>query len=118
MKDKSEKTVARTAYTKPLDKPVSYTFTWKIYEDKDEVPAPTPKQLREYWNAKAKAKARQEALVAALTAAGIEKPTLENDEQFRLQQMYKILVASGKSEDEARDLASTTLGIEWADEDE
>ena len=60
--------------------------------------------------------ARQKALSAALDAAGIVKPNLENDEQLRLREFFKVVMSSKKyTEQQARELASTTLGIAWAD---
>jgi len=119
MEAKTESTVAKTAYGKTLDKPINYSFSWDNYSNHAEVVAAndglTEKEIVDVRNAERKAAARQAALTAALTAAGIQKPTLENDPQFRLQQMVKILEASGKSTAEARDLASVTLGLEWAE---
>jgi hypothetical protein len=77
---------------------------------------PTDAVILKLVNAQRKANARQKAMQAAWDAAGLIKPTLENDEQLRLKGMFKILIAAGKDEAEARTIASATLGIEWADD--
>jgi hypothetical protein len=105
------------AYGKPLATAISYEAEYDLFENISEVRSaneyPSDSDVVKFLNAQKKANARQKATVAALDAAGIVKPTLENDSQFRLREMVKILVAAGKSEDEARTLASATLGIEW-----
>lgn len=64
-------------------------------------------------NDKRKAKARGKAINAVLDAAGIPKPNLENDPQFRLKKMFDVLVSNGKSEDEAKAIAASVLGLTW-----
>jgi hypothetical protein len=108
------------AYGKSLDTAISYEAEYNLFESAAELRQanewPSDSDIVKFKNAQAKANARQKATVAALDAAGIIKPTLENDEQLRLREMVKILVAAGKSEAESRTLASATLGIEWASE--
>ena len=65
-------------------------------------------------NNKRKAKARQKAMNAALDAAGIEKPTME-DPQVQLATMIKGLKAAGKSDVDARTIAETALGVKLAE---
>lgn len=107
------------AYGKTLETPISYEAEYNLFESPAEMKSanewPSDTDIVKFKNAQSKANARQKATVAALDAAGIIKPTLENDEQLRLREMSKILIAAGKSESEARALASATLGIEWAE---
>jgi hypothetical protein len=119
MESMTETATAKTAYGKTLDTPIDYTFNWDNYtgyvevrDAKDELSEDEVVKVR---NGERKAKARQAALTEALDKAGIKKPTLEDDPQFRLRSMYNILIAAKKSPTEARDLASKTLGIEWAE---
>lgn len=119
MERKTDKSVIETAYGKKLDTPIPYSFSWDECKDEAEVRAeklyPNGETITKFVNATAKANARQKALTAALEAAGIEKPTLENDAQLRLRKMYDILVANGDSHEVARQAASAHLKIEWAD---
>lgn len=119
MKTETFEAVAEQAYGKKLDTPIKYSGSFEKYENINEVRAANDllkddEQVK-VRNAERKSTARQAALTAALTAAGIEKPTIENDEQLRLTKMYDILIAAKKSHDEARAIASATLGIEWAE---
>jgi hypothetical protein len=66
-------------------------------------------------NNKRKAKARQKSMNDTLSEAGIEKPTME-DPQVQLLTIYKALRAAGRSEDKARELAETTLGVTFTTE--
>ena len=98
---------------------LAYETSYDKFENIDEVNAakafPKDSEIVDMLNAKAKAAARMAATTAKLAEVGIEKPTLENDEQLRLKKMYEIFIASKKSPDEARALASAALGIEWAE---
>lgn len=122
MKTKTKSTTTSTAYGKALDTPLPYSFSWDTYESIDEVRAAND-LLNDSEQVKARNRERQnnaraKALEAALKAAGFEKPTLENDPQMRLKEMLKVLMSTKKyTEDAARDLASTTLGIAWEDDD-
>jgi hypothetical protein len=61
-------------------------------------------------NANRKANERQKLMKAALDAAGIQKPTLEDPaEQYK--QMVKILVLSGKDNATAEKIARASLGL-------
>jgi hypothetical protein len=102
---------------------VPFSFTWRIYETIEEMQAAgasmTAKQQLKAVNAANKQTARQAALTAALDAAGIVRPTIENDDQLRLRNMFTVLMSSKRySEEEARELAATNLGVEWADDDD
>lgn len=123
MLDKQKKAIAYRAYGKKLDNPVPYQFDWSEYQSNVEQKAAndmlSDDEQRKARNTLRKTKARQAALTAALSAAGIEKPTEENDEQLRLKNMVKTIMSGKKhTMEQAREIASKTLGIEWADEDE
>lgn len=109
-----------SAYGKSLEKPISFSGSFNAYTDIGEVRAandfPSDKEIVDFRNAQRKATEVQKARTAALDAAGIIKPTLENDAQLRLRGMYKILRAAGKSHDEARSMAAANLNEEWADD--
>jgi hypothetical protein len=109
--------ISENAYGKAIT-PLKYETAYDAYEGISEVRAandyPSDADVVKFLNAQRKANARQKAMQAAWDAAGLIKPTLENDEQLRLKSMFKILVAAGKSESEAKTLASATLGIEWS----
>lgn len=111
---------AETAYGKKLESPIDYTYTFDVYADgaelqaaKDELTLDEQVKVR---NTERQSNARQKALAAALDAAGIVKPTIENDEQLRLRDMFKVLMSSKRyTEEAARELAATTLGLTWAE---
>lgn len=123
MKEFTKHTSTKRAYNKDLETPVKFSFTWKIFQTEEEMVAAgaqmSLKQQLKAVNAAAKQTARQASLTEALTAAGIVRPTIENDDQLRLKNMYTVLMSSKRySEDEARELASNTLGIEWAEDED
>ena len=129
MTEKTGSSTAKTAYGKPLDTPITYSFKWSEYDTPAEVVAAkaemTLEEQRKTRNAESLANARSKALKSALDDAGIVKPTLENDEQFALREMLKNLMAAKLpdgskrfTEEQARALASQTLGYTWADESE
>jgi hypothetical protein len=120
MENKSGKSTANTAYGQKLDTPIAYDYKWTAYANIDEVRAAndvlTDDEVVKVRNVERQNNARQKALQAALDLAGIVKPTIENDEQLRLREMFKVLMASKRYTDEAaRELASNTLGIAWAE---
>ena len=122
-KELSKNTSTKRAYNKDLPAAVPFSFKWRIFESIEEMQAAgaqmTPKQQLKAVNAANKQTARQAALTAALDAAGIVRPTIENDDQLRLRNMYTVLMSSKRySEEEARELAATNLGVEWADDDD
>ena len=106
-----------SAYGKTLPTKLTFSGTFQAFESLDEVTSaneqPSNDELVAFVNSKRKAAARQKSMNEALTAAGIEKPTLE-DPQVQLATIIKALVASGRSEDEATALAETTLGVKKA----
>lgn len=115
MKQSTFKGVIENAYGKPLPSPISYSGSFEELEKGDAIPPkedPDEDERRTYANNKRKANARQKAMQLALTAAGIEKPTLEDaEEQFR--QMVKILTTAGKSDEQARQMANANLGTSY-----
>lgn len=105
-----------SAYGQPLQKPIKFDGAFEAFDSLDEVKTaneyPSNDELVTFVNNKRKANARQKAMNAALTAAGIEKPTLE-DPKVQYQQMVKVLLAAGKSEDDARQAANALLGTSF-----
>jgi hypothetical protein len=120
MERKTATSTANTAYGKPLATPIDYSYQWDIYTSKAEVDAAndnlSDEEVIKVRNNEHQSNARQKALQAALDAAGIVRPTLENDDQLRLREFFKVLMSSKKyTEDAARALAASTLGLEWAE---
>lgn len=128
MQNKSKSTKARSAFNKTLATPVPYSYSWKEYETDEELIAAkdemTLEEQRKARNTDAAANARTKALNAALLAAGIVRPTAENDDQVRLADLFKTLMTAKKNGEpmytveKARELASSMAGVEWADEEE
>lgn len=114
MKTETFSGTIENAYGKPLPEPVKFNGTFEAFQSIDEVRSkneyPKDTEIVNFVNARAKANARQKAMQAALDAAGIEKPTLENDKSLQYKTMLKTLVASGKSEAEA-DAIARSLGF-------
>jgi len=119
MKTVSFNGVIENAYGKKLDAPITFDTTFEAFETKAEVEKANEllkdEEIVDFRNAQRKANARQKAMQAALDAAGVVKPTLENDEQLRLRKMYDIFVANGSTHDEARASAAAALNLTWAD---
>lgn len=117
MKTEQFKATTETAYGKPLPSPIAYEGKYDAFESIDEVRTrnefPSDEEVVTFVNSKRKAAARQKALTAALSDNGYEKPTLENDTQLQLRTLARVFIASGKSEAEARQIASATLGVAW-----
>ena len=111
--------VMENAYSKPLPSPIKFSGEYEAFENITEVreknEVPSDKEIVDFVNNKRKANARQKSMQAALDAAGVVKPTLENDEQLRLRKMFDILVANGASEDEAKANAAAVLNLTWAE---
>jgi len=106
------------AYSKPLQTPIDFAGEYEAFEKYAEIPAnelPKEQEIVDFLNNKRKANARQKAMQIALDAAGIVRPTLENDEQLRLKKMYDIFIANKQTHEEARALAASSLGLVWAD---
>ena len=69
---------------------------------------PNEKDILLLVNNARKASARQKAMQKVLDDAGVQKPTLK-DKDFQIKSMIKVLVAAGKSEDVARQIATQAL---------
>lgn len=127
MENKTGQSVATTAYGKKLDSPLTYDYAWTTYKNYDELVAAkdelTNDEQVKVRNTERQNNARQKALQAALDAAGIVKPTAENDPQIGLRDMFKTLQTAkipGTQERkytdaQAREIAATTLGVDWAE---
>jgi len=120
MKSEKFSGVIENAYGKKLDSPISFEGEYEALESyaeaKEKNELPKEQEVVDFLNQRRKANARQKSMQAALDAAGIVRPTLENDPQLQLQGIYKSLMASGKkTHEEARQIASATLGVEWTD---
>jgi hypothetical protein len=111
--------VMENAYGKPVTPALPYAGSFMAYENvteiKDRNDYPSDDEIIAFRNNQRKANERQKAMTAVLDAAGYVKPTLENDQQLQLRSMYKVFIAAKKTPEEARALASSTLGVEWAD---
>lgn len=117
MKSETFSGTMESAYGKTLPTPVKFSGSFESLESIEEVRAaneyPDDKEVVAWANAKRKASARQKSMNAALEAAGISKPTLE-DPQVQLATIIKALRAAGRGEDEAIALAESTLGVKLA----
>jgi len=116
MKAETFKGKMENAYGRVLPTPVSFSGEYEHLTDISEVPDKeklSDEDILSVVNAKRKASARQKAMNDALTAAGIEKPTLE-DPQVQLATIIKALRAAGRSEEDAIQLAESTLGVKLA----
>ena len=117
MKNETFKGTIESAYGSPLATPVVFNGTFSAYENFDEMvqaqDLPSRDEQLALINNKRKANARQKAMQAALDAAGINKPTLD-DPQVQLKTIIKALVASGKDEATATQIAEATLGVKLA----
>lgn len=139
--DKSGKAKANRAYGKPLDSftkadgspvvsEVEYGYSWSEYADvesmqeaKEEL---TLAQQLKVVNAARKTTARQAANALAIIAAGVIKPTAENDSQIRLKSVFTGIyaknISKGMSAEDARADARTRaaelLDESWDDEDD
>lgn len=99
---------------------VEFPYTVNLYETVEEMIAAkdelTPDEQVKVRNAERVTRARQAAQNAKLDEMGVEKQDINNNDQIRLREFTKVLLSSKKYTDEqARALASTTLGIEWAE---
>jgi hypothetical protein len=102
-----------TAFGEDLgDKSFTHDFEWTSFESYAEIPAnelPSNVEVLKMVNAKRKASAQSSARSAEFTKRGIKAPTLEDpDVQFKT--IVKALVASGKSQAVAEQIARANLG--------
>lgn len=122
MERKTATATVTQAYGKTLDKPITFEYGWDAYSNYAEVEAAndnlTNDEVVKVRNEQRKIASRQKTQTEQLTANGIVKPTLENDPQFRLRQMFNTIMANKThSEEAARKAASDLLGIAWEDEE-
>jgi hypothetical protein len=117
MKTVKATATAATNNGEKLAQPISYEFTFEAYENIGEMRAAndmlSDDEVVDAKNRVRKNSARNRAQAAALEAAGIEKPTLENSPRLRLLTIHKSLVAGGKTDTEAREIASMITGVAW-----
>lgn len=103
------------AYGSPLETAITFEGSYEHILNYEAIPAkelPDEDDVLSYVNAKRKANARQKSMQDALDAAGIVKPTLENNVSLQIRTMVKSLVASGKyNEKQATDFAKSALGV-------
>jgi len=109
-----EKTATvETAYGQTLAEPIRFSYSYEELQKGDTIPSdemPDADDLRSYVNQKRNAAARSKAQNAALDNAGIKKPTLD-DPSVQFATMVKVLVASGKTAEQAEQIAKTALGV-------
>ena len=114
MKTETFKGTIESAYGSPLANAVTFNGSFEAYSDYDEMTKaqdlPSRDEQLAFINNKRKANARQKAMQEALTAAGINKPTLD-DPQVQLKTIIKALMAGGRSEEVATQVAEATLGV-------
>lgn len=108
----------KEAHGKTLPETLKYEGTTKVYESLDEARAaneyPNDKRLLGLINASVKANAVASARNDRLTAAGIEKPSLENSPLMRLKSAYKTAMAKkNRTKEEAMALAESFTGDSW-----
>jgi hypothetical protein len=101
-----------TAYGKTLDTPLSYTGSVELFDSvqdaKDAGQWPSEKEILKSVNADRIQSETASARKAALDAAGIKAPTAENPEvAFKI--LVKTLLAQGKTQDKAEQLAKAML---------
>lgn len=102
-----------TAYGQTLAEPIQFSYSYEELVKGDTIPAdetPDESDLRAFVNQKRNAAARSKAQNEALSAAGIQKPTLE-DADVRLKTMVKVLIAAGNSPEQAETIAKGALGM-------
>jgi hypothetical protein len=112
-KTQTKRARVETAYGQTLAEPVEFDYSYEELVKGDEIPAremPDADDLRSFVNQKRNAAARSKAQNEALTAAGIQKPTLE-DPDTRLRTMVKVLVAAGNTPEQAEQIARGALGM-------
>jgi hypothetical protein len=99
---------------------VEFPFTVNLYETVEELTAAkdelTLEEQVKIRNAERITRARQAAQNAKLDEMGVEKQDINNNEQIRLREFTRVLLSSKKyTEEQARELAASTLGIDWAE---
>ena len=101
--------------------PVEFTFEVRVIENAEELHAlklelSDDEQIT-VRNAEEVTRKRQAAQNAKLDAMGIEKQDINNNDQIRLRELFKVLMSSKRyTEEEARAMAATSLGVDWVTE--
>jgi Cu2+-containing amine oxidase len=94
---------------------ISYAFSYEHVTNFDAIPAkemPDKDEILAVVNAARKANERQKAMQKALDAAGVIKPTMEDDDTLKIKSIVAGLVASKKyNEEQATALAKQMLGL-------
>lgn len=117
MKTETFEAVAESAYGSELPSAVKYQFTVNLLEAQSEIPAeeqPSAKDIVTLVNNKRKANARQKAMLIAFDAAGIKAPKVDESADgilFAAKQTVKTLIATGKGENEAKQMAAALFGV-------
>ncbi len=92
-------------------KSLDFSGSYKQLQNFESIPAkemPDNDDVLTLVNNKRKANARAKAMQDVLDNAGVQKPTLK-DKDFQIKSMVKVLVAAGKSEEMARQIATAAL---------
>ena len=116
MKTKEVSGTMENAYGEKLATKIDYKGLAEVYETPAEVKEkgdwPKDSDIVGFVNDRIIASKRQEFMKAALDAAGIKKPTLE-DPKVQFSQIVKALQAAGKDEATAKQLANASLGTSF-----
>lgn len=103
-----------TAYGTPVSPALELVYEFEQLADNLEVPAdevPTAKEILQLVNAKRNATARSKATTECLAKAGYEKPKTDLSlPEVQFKGMVRILMAAGKSQVDAEQMAKATLG--------
>lgn len=116
MKTQKVSGTMENAYGEKLPKPIDYAGDAEVYETPAEVREkgdwPKDADIVSFVNDRRIAAARQSFMKAALDAAGVKKPTLE-DPKVQFNTIVKAIMASGKDEATAKQLANASLGTSY-----
>ena len=123
MKEVTKKFTCGSARGQNFSPVLEFPVTFTLYEKPEELQAAkdelTLAQQVKVRNAERITRARQAAQNALLDSMGIEKQDINNNDQIRLREFFKVLMSSGLyDEDTAREMAATSLKTAWADEAE
>lgn len=113
MKTETKTATIETAYGEKLDAPIELIYEYEKLEASDTIPAdevPSEKDIRQFVNGRRNASARAAATSVEFSKRGIKAPTLE-DPAVQLRTMIKVLVAAGKTAEQAEQIARATLGL-------
>ena|SRR5687768_12836850 len=113
------------AYGNKLETPINYNGSYEhLLSPKeaakegtvpDAIPEkekPDEEDIYAVVNNKRKQNERQKSMQAALDAADVKKPSLDQPE-VQFKQMVKILTTAGRSEEQARQMANANLGTSY-----